>query len=94
MVSLDMTQGALVTRDAYSAMLDLKKLVDGAVEKSRRAEVEAVGLAIGRSRGNDALGPLQMAVDTLRSPDFEAAVAGARTKMETAVAWHLKTQNQ
>jgi hypothetical protein len=37
--------------------------------------------------------PLHAAVDTLRSPSFEAAVSQARDKMETALALHQSAHN-
>ena len=84
-------QGALITRDAHLAILDLKKLVDSAAEKIRVAERETVGIAIGRY-GNDPLRKLRDAAETLQSPNFDSAVSLARKKIQTALDWHLKTQ--
>jgi hypothetical protein len=90
MMTLSMQQGALITRDAYQALVALRGLVDRATEKIRQAEREAVGLAIGRSEETHPVEALRIASETLQSPTFEAAVAEARTKTETAMAWHLR----
>lgn len=88
----NLQQGALITRDAHVALLDLKKLVDSAAEKIRVAERESVGVAIGRRQGDDPLRTLRDAAEKLQSPNFEAAVSLAREKMQTAVNWHLGVQ--
>jgi hypothetical protein len=38
-----MQKAALVTREAHQALLDLKKLVDTATQKTHAAELETVG---------------------------------------------------
>jgi hypothetical protein len=83
-------QRALITRDAHTALLNLKNLVDTATEQIRVAERESVGIAIGQhQQGEDPLKTLQTASETFRSPNFEAAVSAVREKMDTAVSWHL-----
>jgi hypothetical protein len=89
MMTLNMERGALITRDAYSAFLELKHVVEQATEQMHEAEREAVGLAIGKSPTADPLRPLKAAALALQSPEFEAAVSEARAKTETAMAWHL-----
>ena len=93
MNSTSMQKGALITREAHSALLDLKTLVDSVTDKIHAAELEAVGLAVGHRQGADPLRMLRIAAETLRSPNFEAAISQARVKMETAVAWHLVTED-
>lgn len=83
-----MQRAAMTARDAHMAMLDLKRIVDSATENVHRAELETAGLAIGRSRVNDPLKTLRLAVETLHSSEFEAALSVAKTKMEIAVAAH------
>lgn len=78
----------LVTRDAYSALRNLKTLVDWATEKLHIAELETVDVAIGGKQANDPLRTLLGAADALRSPKFNAALEEARLKMERAVASH------
>jgi hypothetical protein len=86
----NLQQGALITRDAYGALLDLKRLVDNAAEKIHAAEREIVGFAIRHRQGDDPLGTLRDAAETLQSPNFESAISRARDKMQSAVAWHAK----
>ncbi|HKF50939.1 MAG TPA: hypothetical protein VKB26_01390 [Candidatus Acidoferrales bacterium] len=87
-MTLRVEQRALVTRDAYAALRDLKKLVDRATEEIHAAELETVRVAIGRAKEDSPLRTLMGAVETLRSPKFDAAIQQARQKMETAVAWY------
>ena len=89
---INLQQGTLITRDAYVALSELKRLVDSATEKIRVAERETVSVAIGRQQGDDPLSTLRDAAEALQSPNFEAAVALAREKMQTAVDWHLRVQ--
>lgn len=93
MNSQKMQKAALVTRDAHEALLDLKKIVDSAAQKTRAAELEAVGLAIGSSRGEDALTTLRSVAETMGSSNFDAAVWQARKKIETAVASCLSPED-
>jgi hypothetical protein len=78
----------LVTRDAYSALRNLKTLVDLATEKLHAAELESVDAAIGRRQEDVPLRALLGAVETLRSPKFDAALEEARSKTANAVALH------
>ena len=89
----NLQQGTLITRDAYLALSELKKLVDTAAEKTRAAERETVGVAIGHQQSDDPLRTLRDAAETLQSPNFEAAVSLAREKMQSAVDWHLRAQD-
>ena len=86
-------QGMLITRDAYEALAFLKKLVDSAEEKIRLAERETAAVAIGHRKDDDPLRTLRDVEGTLKSQRFEAAVSDARVKIETAVEWHLRSQN-
>ena len=89
MVSRKLQKAALVTREAYQALLELKQLVDSAAQKIRTAELETVGQAVGSSQPDDALQSLRSASEVIEPPHFDAAVAQARTKIQTAVASHL-----
>ncbi len=89
MSSVRMQDGALITREAHRALLDLKNLVDQATKEVRVAEREAVGLAIGSSHEGNPLEALRAVAEALQSPTFETAIMQARAKTETAVAWHL-----
>jgi hypothetical protein len=92
MLNSKMENGALITRDARTALTELKALVDKAAEKLRTAERESVGVAIGHSRNEDPLRTLQDAAGDLQSPTFEAAVSLAKEKTQSAVNWHLGVQ--
>lgn len=88
MLNSKMENGALITRDARTALTELKALVDRAAEKLRTAERESVGVAIGQSRNEDPLRTLQDAADDLQS----AAISLAKEKTQSAVNWHLGVQ--
>jgi hypothetical protein len=80
--------GALLAREAYSALLNLKTLVELAFNETHTASMETVGLAINTQPIRDPLGALRTAADTLESSIFESAVSEARAKIEVAVAWY------
>lgn len=84
--------GALSTRDARAALLDLKRLVDSAAEKIGAAERETVGVAVGKRQGDDPLRTLRTAAAALQSPNFDAAVSRVRETIKSAVAWHVEVQ--
>jgi hypothetical protein len=85
----DLQQAALVTRDAYASLLDLKNLVERVTEEIRIAEREAVGIAIGRYRVGEPLKKLRDAAESLKSAGFEAAISEARTKTQSALDLHV-----
>lgn len=89
-----MQRQALVTRDAYTALRNLKTLVDLATEKLHVAELETVDAAIGRAQTIDPLRTLLGAAEALRSPKFDAAIQEARVKTESAVASHQPNDGQ
>jgi hypothetical protein len=89
MASRKMQKAALVTREAHQALLDLKKLVDSATQKTHAAELETVGQAVGSSQGEHALRTLRTVAETIGSPDFDATLSQARMKVESAVALHV-----
>jgi len=84
MTSSRMRQAALTARDAHLALLELKRLVDTATQKIHAAELEIVGMAIGRSHTEDPFRALRAAVQSIESPAIEAAISEARTKMSDA----------
>jgi len=92
MPTANMERGVLIARDAHSAVMDLKKLVDRVAEEVREAELETTGLAIRGWNSGDPLTTLRAAAETLRSPEFESALLEARAKTETAFAWHKGAQ--
>jgi len=94
MNSTSMQRMALVARDAHSALLDLKRIVDSTVEKIRAAELQSVGAALGSPRTDDPLSTLRMAAEALRSADFETAVSQARSKTECAVSSYVTANEE
>ena len=91
-MSTTLQQAALVTRDARESLQDQKTLVDSVTQKIRLAERQTVGVAIGRQQGEDPVKVLRDAVESLQSPDLEAAVSQARAKMQSALNMHLGLQ--
>jgi hypothetical protein len=90
MSSPTIRRAALTARDAHDALLELKKLVDNATEKIRTAELEMVGMAIGRSKvQQDPSRALRAAAQSLQSPALDDAISHARAKMNDAVALQL-----
>jgi hypothetical protein len=87
------SKGALATREAHGALLELRAIVEAAAERVHAAEFEAVRSALAGEETEAAQEPLQAAVDTLSSPGFEAALSQARDKMETALALHRGAHN-
>ena len=86
MYSKNMQAGAAVARQASSAVIELKVLVDRTAEKVRAAERQAIGTAIGQREGDDALRMFRVAAEDLRSANFEAALLQARAKTQAAIA--------
>jgi hypothetical protein len=85
-------EGAIITRNAHVALLDLKELVDEAAEKIRVAERETIGAAIGKQAGEDPLRTLRDAAEKLQSPSLETAISRAREKVQTALDFHVGGQ--
>lgn len=91
MLSSGNCKGALITREAYMALLDLQSLVDSAVEKAHTAGLDTVGLTVSPQPCGDPLCTLRVAAQTLQSEIFDHTLAEARSKIETALAWHTET---
>jgi len=93
MGSRKMQKAALVTRDAHQALLDLKKLVGTATQKTHAAELQTVGQGVSRLPQEDARTTLRSVATAIGSPDFDAAMSKARLKIETAVASNLAPED-
>jgi len=91
MLSSGMCKGALITREAYLALLDLRSLAETAVEKAHVAGLDTVGLTVTPQSTGDPLRALRVVAETLQSSTFNTALAEARCKIETAVAWHKES---
>ena len=90
MLSSDKCKGAVITREAYLALLDLRSLVNSAVEKAHTAGLDTVGLTVSPLPCGDPLCALRVASQTLQSETFDHTLAEARAKIETALAWHAE----
>jgi hypothetical protein len=88
MVSRSLQKGALITREAYLALLELKSLLEVAVERTHLAGFETAGMAISVNPEGNPLHTLKGAAAALHSPGFDQALAEARNKVESAMAWH------
>lgn len=82
---------ALATRDAHSALLDLKRLVDAAAQTTHAAELEAIGGAISRRPHGDVCRTLRLVVEGLRSHNFETTLMQAKEKLEIAMSTETET---
>lgn len=87
--SPDLQHRAMITRDAHTALRELKTLVDAATEKIHAAELETIDLAIAGEQGSASPETVQAASEMLRSPRFEATLQAALTKIEMALSWHF-----
>jgi len=67
MNSTNLQKGALGTRQAHLALLNLKRFVDEATQTTHTSELEAVSLAISPRQGGDNLATLQVVVERLQS---------------------------
>jgi len=88
LLTRSMHKGTLITRDAYQALLDLKSLVEAAVEKAHTAGLETAGLGVSPRPVGDPLKALKSASETLHSSAFESQLSEARHKVDEAMAWH------
>ena len=86
MYSKNMQEGAALARQASSAVMELKVLVERTAERVRAAERQAIGTAIGQREGDDALRMFRVAAEDLQSADFEAALVQARATTQAAIA--------
>ena len=84
-------RGTLVTREAYQALLDLKSLVETAVENAHTAGLDTAGLGVSAHPVGDPMRALKSASETLQSAEFDSALADARTKIDMAMAWHKES---
>jgi hypothetical protein len=91
MLTRSLQKGSLITREAYLALLDLKSLVETAVENAHIAGLDSAGRTVSLRPMGDPLGALQAASETLQSPVFDNALADAKTKIDMAMAWHKET---
>ena len=82
----DTPKQAFAVREAHQALLELKKIVDGAIEITHIAELESFHLAAARSEIDSVRTTLQETVNGLTSPNFEGVLSQVRQKLETAAS--------
>ncbi len=82
--SQSLQEGAIVAREASSALIELKLIVDRTAEAVRAAEREAVGMAIGNHPGNDPLTLLRAVAQSLDT-DLGPALSQAKAKTQAAL---------
>jgi hypothetical protein len=77
---------AFAAREAHEALLELKKFVDEATVATHAAELESFSLAVKREQPTSVRGTLEIAIERLKSPNFDALLLLAREKLETALS--------
>jgi len=82
----DTPKQAFAAREAHEALLELKKLVDEATVATHAAELESFCLAVKREQTTSVRQTLEIVIERLKSPNFDAVLSMAREKLETAVS--------
>ena|SRR6267154_5006914 len=85
-MNTEMQKRGLAAREAYLALLDLKRVVDEAAQSTHAAELEAVHLAISPRHGGDISSSLRDVLERLGSSSFEALLSRARQSLQTAMS--------
>jgi len=76
----------LAAREAHSALLDLKKVVEEAARTTHCIELEAVHLAVSSRRTDELFLKLGAVLERLASADFEISLAKARQNLQMAMS--------
>jgi hypothetical protein len=82
----DPPKQAFAVREAYEALLGLKKIVDEATETAHTAELESFYLAVKRSEIDGVRRTLEEVEAHMNSPTFDATLSRVREKLETAAS--------
>jgi hypothetical protein len=85
-MNAEMQKRAVAARDAYIALLELKKLVDEAAQATHAAELEAVHLAISPKSQGDISTTLRGVTERIGSANVEAALTKVRQSLQTAMS--------
>ena len=85
-MNTEMQKRALAAREAYLALLDLKKVVDEATQTTHAAELEAVHLAIRSWAIEETSTSLRDVLECLGSPNFEATLSRVRETLQIAMS--------
>ena len=82
----DSPKQAFAAREAHEALLDLKKLIDEAIATTHAAELESFCLAVKHDDETSVRRTLELVMERLKSPNFDAVLSVAREKLQTAVS--------
>jgi hypothetical protein len=82
----DPPKQAFAVREAYEALLGLKKIADEATETAHAAELESFYLAVKRSEIDGVRRTLEEVEAHMNSPTFDATLSRVREKLETAAS--------
>ena len=85
-MNTDMQKRALAARDARSALLDLKKILDEAAATTHVAEMEAVHMAIHPGPQADISAAVRAALDRLESAGVDDILKRARQNLKIAIS--------
>ena len=77
---------AFATREAYEALLELKKIVDEATTRTHAAELESFSAPLHHGQDDSVRRSLRDVIERVKSSDFEKAVFVAREKLEMALS--------
>jgi hypothetical protein len=83
-MSREVLKQAFAAREAHEALLKLKKLVDEAATDTHQAELESFSVAVTRREDAGVRSMLKRVVERFKSPDFDAALAAVREKLQAA----------
>ena len=82
----DSPKQAFATREAHEALLELKKLVDEVTVTTHAAELESYCLAVKQEQPTSVRQTLEMVIERLKSPNFDAMLSLAREKLQAAIS--------
>lgn len=85
-MNLETPKQAFAARDAYEALLELKRVIDDATKTTHAAELESFRAAISRNDDNRVRKTLRDVIERLKSPDFDRVLFEVRKKLETAIS--------
>ena len=85
-MNAEMQKQARAARDAHIALLDLKKLVEEAVQTTHCAELEAVHLTVCPKESGDISATIRSVLERLGSADFESSLNKARQSLQTVLS--------
>jgi hypothetical protein len=85
-MNIDMQRRALAARDAHLALVDLRRVVDEAAQRTHAAELEAVHLAMSPRKHGDISSQLRSVIERLGSDAFQDSLSRARQSLQSAIS--------